>query len=142
MQVSSYQMHNMLECYCKKLSRARTTATPAEGDPKKVAEDTVWSHESSRQATMAKISQQVLDKVTDVVALSRSQEKTPPEPPVTDEDAAGAGEPPATEFTFNVIDSVNRKRIGRLAMGDPAALIRRLDQATEKASTSKTESWV
>jgi hypothetical protein len=142
MQVSSYQMHNMLECYSKKLSRARTTAPPAAGDPKRMTEDAVWSPESSRQATMAKISQQVLDKVTDVVALSRSQEKTTPEPPEPDEDGAGADDLPATEFTFNVIDSVNRKRISRLAVGDPAALIRRLDQATEKAATSKTESWV
>ena len=142
MQVSSYQMHNMLECYSKKLSRTRTIGTPADGGPEKTAEEVAWSSESSRQATMEKISRQVLDKVTDVVALSRSQGKTPPEQAEQEEDAAGAEEATATEFTFNVIDSINRKRTSRLAAGDPAALIRRLDQMAEKESASKTESWV
>lgn len=142
MQVSSYQMHNVLECYSKKLSRARTPETSAEGGPERMTEEAVRFPESSRQATMEKISRQVLDKVTDVVALSRSQEKTPSELSGPDENAAHPGEPPATEFTFNVIDSVNRKRISRLAAGDPAALIRRLDQMAEKETTSKTESWV
>lgn len=142
MQVSTYQMHSMLECYSKKLSRARATGKSAEGGPKGIAEEAVWSPESSRQVTMENISRQVLDKVTDVVALSRSQEQTIPELPGPDGNAPEADEPPATEFTFNVIDSVNRKRISRLAVGDPAALIRRLDQMAETASTSKTESWV
>lgn len=142
MQVSSYQMHNMLECYSKKLSRASTSAKPAEAGSKKKTEEVVWSPESSRQATMEKICRQVLDKVEDVVALSRSREKTPAELPEPDGDAPDADEPAATEFTFNVIDSINRKRTSRMAVGDPAALIRRLDQMAEKASTSKTESWV
>jgi hypothetical protein len=142
MQVSSYQMHTMLECYSKKLSRARADGNSADGGPKGMAGEAVWSPESSRQAAMEKISRQVLDKVTDVVALSRSQEKTPPELPGENEDAASRAEPPATEFTYTVIDSVNHKRISRMAVGDPAALIRRLDQMAEKESMSKTESWV
>lgn len=141
MQVSTYQMHSILESYTKKLSRVRTSAKSAEGGPKETAADAVWSPERSRQVTMENISRQVLDKVTDVVALSRSREKTDPGSMEPDGNASGADEPPATEFTFNVIDSVNRKRISRLAVGDPAALIRRLDQLAEKASTSKTESW-
>lgn len=142
MQVSSYQMHNILETYSKKLSRASASAKPAEGGAKGMAEEVVWSPERSRQVTMENISRQVLDKVTDVVALSRSREKTPPELPGPDSNAPGANELPATEFTYNVIDSVNRKRISRLTVGDPTALIRRLDQMAEKASTSTTESWV
>ena len=142
MQVSTYQMHSILECYSRKLSRARTSAKSAEGGPKEISEEAVWSPESSRQVTMENISRQVLDKVTDVVALSRTRDKTTPESTKPDGDAPVAKEPPATEFTFNVIDSVNRKRISRLAVGDPAALMRRLDQMTEKASISKTESWV
>ncbi|MGE5258674.1 MAG: hypothetical protein ACM3KE_18505 [Hyphomicrobiales bacterium] len=142
MQVSTYQMHSMLECYSKKLSRANTRGKSAEGSPKGTAGEAVWSPESSRQVTMENISRQVLDKVTDVVALSRSRGKTTSESPEPDRHAPEANEPPAAEFTFNVIDSVNRKRISRLAVGEPAALIRRLDQMAEKAPISKTESWV
>ena len=142
MQVSAYQMHSILECYSKKLSRARSSAKTAEAGPKEIAEEAVWPPESSRQVTMENISRQVLDKVTDVVALSRTRDKTSSESTGPGGDAPEAKEPPATEFTFNVIDSVNRKRISRLAVGEPAALIRRLDQMAEKASISKTESWV
>jgi hypothetical protein len=142
MQVSSYQMHNVLECYSRKLSRTRRNENPADGLPKKIADEQALSPESSRQATMAKISRQVLDKVTDVVALSLSQEKAAPESTEKDGDAAAAQAPAETEFTFNVMDAIHRKRTSRLAMGDPATLIRRLDPMAEKPSASKTESWV
>lgn len=142
MQVSSYQMHNVLECFSRKLSRMRKNENPADGLPKKIADEQTLSSDSNRQATMEKISRQVLDKVTDVVALSLSQEKSPPESPENEGDAAAAPKPAETEFTFNVIDAINRKRTSRLAMGDPATLIRRLGPMAEKASASKTESWV
>jgi hypothetical protein len=142
MQVSTYQMHSILECYSKKLSRTNARGKSDEGSPKGTEGEAVWSPESSRQVTMENISRQVLDKVTDVVALSSSRGKTTLESTEPDSRAPGASEEPATEFTFKVIDSVNRKRISRLAVGEPAALIRRLDQMTEKASSSKTESWV
>jgi len=142
MQVSSYQMHNVLECFSRKLSRMRKNEKPADGLPKKIPDEQAFSPESSRQATMAKISRQVLDKVTDVVALSLSQEKAPPESPENEGDAAAAPEPAETEFTFNVIDAINRKHTSRLAMGDPATLIRRLGPMAEKPMASKTDSWV
>ena len=73
MQVSSYQMQNVLECFGRRLSRMRKNEKPAEGLPKKIADEQALSAESSRQATMEKISRQVLDKGTDGVALSLSQ---------------------------------------------------------------------
>jgi hypothetical protein len=142
MQVSSYQMHNVLECFGRRLSRMRKNEKPAEGLPKKIADEQALSPESSRQATMEKISRQVLDKVTDVAALSLSRGKTLPESPENGGHTAAAPDPAETEFTFNVIDAINRKRTSRLVMGDPAALIRRLDRMAEKPSASKTESWV
>ena len=142
MQVSSYQMHNVLECFSRKLSRMRKNEKPADGLPTKIADEQALSQESSRQATMEKISRQVMDKVTDVVALSLSQEKAPPESRENDGESAAAPDPAETEFTFNVIDAINRKRTSRLAMGDPASLIRRLGPMAERPSASKTESWV
>jgi len=141
MQVSSYQMQSVLECYSRKLSRTRKADKPADGRPKEIADGKALSPESSRQATMAKISRQVLDKVTDVVALSLSREKTPSGSAEPEGDAAVGPEPTEKEFTFNVIDAINRKRTGRLAVGDPATLIRQLD-STAETPPRKTESWV
>ncbi len=141
MQVSRYQMNNVLECFGRKLSRMRKNEKPAEGVPKKSTDEQALSTESSRQATMAKFSRQVLEKVTDVAALSLSREKASLESPPFEEDAAASGEPADAEFTFNVIDAINRKRTSRLALGSPTALIRRLDPVPEKPTESKTESW-
>jgi hypothetical protein len=142
MQVSNYQMHSVLECYSRKLSRTRKTDKPADGLPKDNADEKALSPESSRQATMARISRQVLDKVTDVVALSLSRDNTPSGSADPEGDAAAEPSPTKKEFTFNVIDAINRKRTSRLALGDPATLIRRLDPTAETSSPCKTESWV
>ncbi len=73
MQVTSYQMHSLLECYSRKLSRARRSD---EASPQRSRGEAGLSAESSREATMDKISQQVLDKISDVVSLSRSRGET------------------------------------------------------------------
>jgi hypothetical protein len=142
MQVASYQMHNVLECYTKKLSRVRATEESACFPLKKIGEGPALSPESSRMATMDKISQQVLDKVKDVVALSHSPEPLPAPAHGDASAGAGGGQPASEEFTYNVIDAINRKRTARLAMGDPAAPARRLDQMAEQASADATDSWV
>lgn len=142
MQVTSYQMHNVLECYSKKLSRTPGNETSATFPSKKMGRELALSPETSRMATMDKISQQVLDKVTDVVALANSPDPLRNETQGNAGDGESAGEPATEEFTYHVIDSINRKRTARLAMGEPAALARRLDQKAEKPSANTTDSWV
>jgi len=128
MQITSYQMHNVLECYRKKLKpdvwKRKICKLPVE----KMGGERTLSPETSRMATMDKISQQVFDKVTDVVAFSNSPNPSRNE---TQENTPGdesVGEPATEEFTYHVMDSINRKRTARLPMGDPTALTRHLDQ--------------
>ena len=142
MQVTNYQMHTMLECYSRKLTRSRKNEKTADDPREKLANEHTLSPESTREATMAKISRQVLDKVTDVVALSISQKNKDPELPGQEDDSAARRGPAEEEFTFNVIDAINRRRTGRLALGDSATMLRRLERMAEKAATNNTESWV
>jgi hypothetical protein len=119
MQVTRYQMHNVLECYSKKLSRARGRETIAGGFSKKSADEMTLSSDTSRVAAMNKISRQVLDKVMDVVALS-SAGKTGRYPlHAAEAGAEGAGETLPMEFTYRVADSVDVKNSIRSALGDP-----------------------
>lgn len=92
MQVTSYQMHSMLECYSRKLSRARRAD---EASPQRSRGEGALSPESSREATMDKISRQVLEKISDVVSLSRSREEASPADAETRgvPDSAGAARP-------------------------------------------------
>jgi hypothetical protein len=142
MHVTSYQMHNVLECYSKKLSRTPRNEKSATYPPKKEVGDLSLPPETSRMATMDKISQQVFDKVTDVVALSNSPDPLRNETQGNMGDGASAGDPATEEFTYHVIESINRKRTARLALGGSAALARRLDQMAEKPSVNTTDSWV
>ena len=76
MQVTSFQMHSVLECYSRKLSARRT----GDASSRKFPAGGVLSAEGSREATMDKISRQVLEKISDVVSLSRPREDRPLEP--------------------------------------------------------------
>lgn len=118
MQVTRFQMHNVLECYSKKLSAAPGGGRAASGPSKNAAHETALAAETSRMAAMDKISQQVLDKVMDMVAPSGAP---PPQWPVMhadDEGAASAGAPAAVEFTPRLMGFSDRGGAARLAMGD------------------------
>jgi len=119
MQVTRYQMHNVLECYSKKLSRARERETIAGEFSKKSVDELTLSSDTSRVAAMNKISRQVLDKVMDVVALS-SAGKTGRYPMnETDASSEGAEETLPMEFTYRAADSINVKSNIPSALGDP-----------------------
>jgi hypothetical protein len=94
MQVTSYHMHSLLECYSRKLSRARRTDEAA---PQRGRGEGPLSAEGSREATMDKISRQVLDRISDVVSLSRSREEAAPA------DAAGPGRPAQGEADHRTV---------------------------------------
>ena len=102
MQVTSYHMHSMLECYSRKLSRTRRTD---EDRSPSTRGESVLSAEGSRQATMDKISRQVLDKISDVVSLSRSRGGTPAEAGPT---AASTG-----DEALSAVGSIGSSRTGR-----------------------------
>jgi hypothetical protein len=120
MQVTRYQMHNVLECYSKKLSRARGKEGSPGAPSKASADEIAPSSDTSRTAAMDKISRQVLAKVMDVVALSSTGKMSRHSMRATDAVARSAGDAAAVEFSFNGMDSSDRKRRARLAVGTPA----------------------
>jgi hypothetical protein len=141
MQVTSYQMRNVIDCFCKKLSQTRKQEKP-EGPltPPRTGEMAL-TPESSRKATMDKISEQVLHKINEAGGLTQ--------PPAQASEALfggngaadDAGEHVDTSFRFNVIDAIDQKHTATLAVGNASALIRRLDQRAQTQRLSKTESW-
>lgn len=105
MQVTRYQMHNVLECYSKKLGRARVKENVGTGSGRKSAEEITLSSDTSRLAAMDKISRQVLDKVLDVVALSSTGKLSRYSTRGSDAVVGGAGE---MKFSSNGMDSIDR----------------------------------
>jgi len=142
MQVTSYQMRNVLDCFCKKLSQTRKQEKP-EGTltPKTTGEMTL-TPESSRKATMDKISEQVLQKINEAGGLTRAPAQAAETPFGGNGAADDAGGLAEASFTFNAIDAIDQKRNATLAVGNTTALIKRLDQLTQAQRPTKTESWV
>lgn len=129
MQITTYQMHNVLECFCRRLSKNRESEKTHGGSARNVQDPAGLAPEISRRVAMEKISEQVLNTIAQAA------------------DAAGDGPdggtlPPAeSSFTFNVIDAVNRKQTATLAAGDAGALIKRLGQLAENRRGHASESW-
>ena len=118
MQVTRFQMHNVLECYSKKLSSARRNEITGSEPSTKFVQETALPPETSRMAAMDKISQQVLDKVMDAVALSGAPPVRWPVRPAGDEGAEGAVASAPVEFTSRLMGFSDRGGAARLVMGD------------------------
>jgi hypothetical protein len=142
MQVTSYQMRNVLDCFCKKLSQTRKQEKPEGPLTPKTTGEMALTLEGSRKATMDKISEQVLHKINEAGAFTQPLAQAS-EASIGGNDAADdAGEHAQASFTFNVIDAVDQKRTATLAVGNTTALIKRLDQLAQAQRSTKTESWV
>jgi len=142
MQVTSYQMRNVIDCFCKKLSQTRKQEKPESPLTPKMTGEMALTLEGSRKATMDKISEQVLHKINEAGGLAQTPAPASEAPFRGNGAADDAGEHADASFTFNVIDAIDQKRTATLAMGNTTALIRRLDQLAQAQRSTKTESWV
>jgi len=142
MQVTSYQMRNVLDCFCKKLSQTRQQEKAEDPLTLKMTGAMALTPESSRKATMDKISEQVLHKINEAGGLTQPTAQASAAPFGGNGAADDAGGHADASFTFNVIDAIDQKRTATLAVGNTTALIKRLDQLSQAPRSTKTESWV
>jgi hypothetical protein len=142
MYVPSYQMHNVLNVYSKQLrqnvSSGRNSITP-----ERMPTDQVnLTLEGKRQATIKKVSMEILNKITRFGSLTETR------PRITEDDKMGpdketaADERQETTFVFNAIDSINQKITNTLSVEDSGFLIQRLEQLAKESGGKKTDSWI
>jgi hypothetical protein len=142
MQITTTQMHNVIDCFCRRLSKDRGSEKADGGSGRPVLDDVGVAPEISRRAAMNKISAQVLHTITQAGELVGGLLPDPPAADEAEDDPVGEATPPAeSSFTFNVIDAINRKQTATLAAGDAGALIKRLGQLAERRRSRTTESW-
>lgn len=138
MQITTYQMHNVLDCFCRRLSKNRRPEKAGAGLARKVNDHGGLAPEISRKAAMHKISEQVLQTITQA---GESSGNVPPGPAAAEDPSANPAPALESRFTFNVIDAINRKQTATLAAGDAGALIKRLGQLAGNRRSYTTESW-
>lgn len=144
MEITSYQMHNVLNCYSKQLSQNRRDAKSAAAN-RDGGDGTLRSESGGkREATLEAVSNNIYNKITDLNSLNTAREEAAP----SQQETAGLEqqvERPShkpTEFVFNVIDRLNRKITNQLSVEDSSGFVKRLGKMDKEAVDKKIESWI
>jgi len=142
MYVPSYQMHNVLNVYSKQL-RQNVSSDRNDNMPERTLTDQVnLTPEGKRQATIEKVSKEILNKITRFGSLTETRRRITENAKMVSHNEAPADKKQETTFVFNAIDSINQKITNTLSVGDSGFLIQRLEQFAKEPGDKKTESWV
>jgi hypothetical protein len=144
MQITSYQMHNVLNCYSRQLSQNRRSARFSAAGRLGGSDKPPAESGGKREATLEAVSNDIYQKLTDPTSLevageppARSADETQ-----TEETFRDKPNQPSAQFTFNVIDQMNRKITNRLSAEDSSGFIERLEKLEKEAVDKKIESWI
>ncbi len=142
MYVPSYQMHNVLNVYSKQL-RDNMASDGKNKMPEKPQTDRVsLTPEGKRQATIEKVSKDILDKISRYGSLNETRQRITEHTNVDSDNETLPHKVENKTFVFNAIDTINKKRTNTLSVDDSSFLIQRLEQSAKKASDKKPESWI
>ena len=130
MLVPSYQMHNVLNVYTKKLRQKINTKdqNPTEKPP---ADRAKLTAERKRRATIEKVSKEIYEKI---IRFGSQAESPHPKSEQTEAKVAkgvAAAKTNKPGFVFNVIDTINKKTTNTVSVEDSSFLIQRLEQLSK-----------
>ena len=132
MHISNYQMHNVLNVYTKQLSQTGS-ANKSKTEFRKTLTDQIdLSPESKRKATMEKVSDEILNKISE---LGNKVTADSYEHNNSEDQSASAVELEKSignEFVFNVIDKVNRKKTNTYSATDINFLMNSIEQLAKE----------
>ena len=140
--VPSYQMHNVLNVYSRQLRHNMTSANKKSLSEKLPADQVSLTPEGKRQATIERVSKDILEKISRLGSRSRVDQQPTERAKDGVEKETAADDVKETTFVFNVIDTINQKRRNTLSVEDSSFLIKRLEQLSKEEGDKKTESWV
>lgn len=142
MHVPSYQMHNVLNVYSKQLRQNMVSEDKNKLQQKLKTDRVSLTPEGKRQATIEKVSKDILDKISRYSSLNEINQS------ITEQTNVNPGYEnlPDKEknktFVFNAIDTINKKSTNTLSVDDSSFLIQRLEQLAKKAGDKEPESWI
>ena len=140
--VPSYQIYNVLNVYSKQLRHNMTSSSRENLSEKLPADKVSLTPEAKRQATIEKVSKDILEKISRL-GTREGVDHQPAERAKTElESDIAANDRKETTFVFNVIDTINQKRRNTLSVEDSNFLIKRLEQLSKEVNDKKMESWV
>ena len=134
--VPSYQMHNVLNVYSKKLRYNITTKDRKTSE--KSASDRVNSNsEAKRRATIEKVSKDIFDKIIRFGSQTDSSHQKSEKIKINLDNETASAHKSKRGFVFNVIDTINKKTTNTVSVEDSNFLIQRLEQLSKETMEMK-----
>jgi hypothetical protein len=128
--VPSYQMHNILNVYTKKL-RQKINTKDQNTTEKPPADRAKLTAERKRRATIEKVSKEIYEKIIRFGSQAdSSQPKSEQIKGKVNREVASA-KTNKTGFVFNVIDTIDKKTTNTVSVEDSSFLIQRLEQLSK-----------
>ena len=142
MHVPSYQMHNVLRVYSKQL-RHNIAAKKKNRMPQKQQVNRLrLTPEGKRQATIEKVSRDILDKISRHGMLKGGRQGNVEQATISANSETALHKPENKTFVFNEIDAIDRKSKNTLSVSDSSFLIKKVEQLAQKAGDKKQESRI
>ena len=133
MHVSTYQIHNVLNVYSKQLSQDRSAPKLKSGYKRNLADQINLSNEGKRKATIDKVTQDIVSKISDFGSKDKSKTGEPDRLEERNEDQFESDQKREAAFVYNVIDELNEKTTTALSVKDTGFLVNRLEQLAKDA---------
>ena len=132
--VPNYQMHNVLNVYSKQLGQRM--ATTKKKVPRKLqVKRTKLAPEGKRQATIEKVSKDIIKKISRYGTLKENRQNNTEQIKVPLDGQAALHKPENKTFIFNEIDAIDQKSKNTLSVNDSSFLIQKFEQLAKKATT-------
>ena len=132
MYVPSYQMHNVLKVYSKKL-RHNISSTDQNTSETLPVDRVDLTSEGKRRTTIEKVSKEILDKIIRFGSQTDSPHGSSEHKKVNSDKVSASDKPNRVGFVFNVIDTINNKTTNTISVEDSSFLIQRLEQLSKDA---------
>ncbi len=132
MVVTSYQIHNVIDDYSKRLSRSRQV-NRKKADPSSSSADRIsLSSEGKRQSVIDRVSANIVERITrfgpqndvDQEIVGQLRDEVDKNGSCKDQNAV--------EFVFNVIDGKCAKTTNTLSAKDSGSMLKRLEELTRE----------
>ena len=141
MYVPSYQMHNVLNVYSKQLRNNMVSGKKEKGPDRLPADQVKLTPEAKRQATIEKVSKEIVDKITRFGSGDNTRDKFTEQAKGEPQKETSVTETSEATFVFNVIDAINKKITNKLSVEGSSFLVQRIEQLSKEDGDNKTESW-
>ena len=136
--VPSYQMHNVLSVYTKKL-RHNMNSKDQYTSEKPPAEQINLTSERKRRTTIEKVSKEIFDKIIRFCSQVDSPHRRSEQIKGKADNEIASAKTNKAGFVFNVIDAINKKTTNTVSVEDSSFLIQRLEQLSKDTMGNNTE---